>query len=113
MTILPIIDLLILIGWTLLSVGALLKAIYVTTNYRPTLLGLGPMECAIGATVFLLLVLALAARTWVKAAESGRLMACRPVQDGPAHFASPGGSEQGEASAPQERSSISPAGERG
>ena len=57
MPILPVVDLLILIGSGLLFAGALLKAVYVTTNYRPTLLGLGPMECAIGAAVFLLLVL--------------------------------------------------------
>ncbi len=70
MPILPIMDLLILAGWSLLSFGAVLKAIYVTTNYRPTLLGLGPMDCAIGAGVFLLFALALAARTWVKQQEA-------------------------------------------
>ena len=47
MPILPIMDLLILVGWTLVGLGALLKAVYVTTSYRPTLLGLGPLDCAI------------------------------------------------------------------
>ena len=77
MPILPIMDLLIVIGWTLVSVGAVLKAIYVTTSYRPTLLGLGPLDCAIAAGVFLLFALALAARAWVKSAEQEALAARR------------------------------------
>ena len=74
--VLPIIDLLILMGWTTLSIGAVLKAIYVTTNYRPTMIGLGPLDCVIAAGVLLLLALALAARTWVKLNEP-KLIASR------------------------------------
>ena len=69
MIVLPLIDLLILCGWTTLSIGAVLKAVYVTTSYRPTLIGLGPLDCALVAGGFLLLALALAARTWVKLNE--------------------------------------------
>ena len=76
MLVLPLIDLLILLGWTTLSIGAVLKAVYVTTSYRPTLLGLTPMDCVIAASVFLLLAMALAARTWVKLNEP-RLIAAR------------------------------------
>jgi hypothetical protein len=74
--VLPLIDLLILLGWTTLSIGAVLKAVYVTTSYRPTLMGLTPIDCALAAGVFLLLSLALAARTWVKLNEP-RLVAAR------------------------------------
>ena len=90
MLILPIMDLLIVIGWTLVSVGAVLKAIYVTTSYRPTLLGLGPLDCAIAAGVFLLFALALAARAWVKAAEQEALAARRAqFESADTYFVSP------------------------
>lgn len=69
MPILPIIDLLILSGWSVLTVGGLLKIVYVTTRYRPEFLGLGPFECLMVAGILLLLSLALSARTWVKAQE--------------------------------------------
>ena len=69
MPILPMIDLLILIGWTSLVLGGVLKAIIVTTSYRPEILTLGPMEFLQLAGVFLLFALTLAARTWVKAHE--------------------------------------------
>ncbi|MCL4683452.1 hypothetical protein KJ059_01740 [Myxococcota bacterium] len=69
MSILPLLDALILFGWTSLVAGGLLKAVYVTTHYRPTLLGLSPIDFLGVAVVALLLALTLAARTWVKAAE--------------------------------------------
>jgi len=75
MPILPIIDLLILLGWTSLLGGFVLKAVYITTTYRPTLFGLGPLDMLILAAVFLLFSLALAARSWVKAHESRLLSA--------------------------------------
>ena len=37
---LPIIDLLIFLGWTTLASGGVLKAIYITTSYRPRPAGL-------------------------------------------------------------------------
>ena len=70
---LPIIDLLILLGWNSLFGAFALEAIYVTTTYRPTLFGLGPLDFVIAAGIFLLFSVALAARTWVKAYESGAL----------------------------------------
>ena len=78
--VLPLIDLLILFGWTTLSIGGVLKAIYATTNYRPTLVGMGPLDCVIAAGVFLLLALALAARTWVKLNEPKLVAARRSVR---------------------------------
>jgi type IV secretory pathway TrbD component len=73
MPILPVIDLLILMGWTSLFGAFALKGIYVSTSYRPALFGLGPMDMVIMAGVFLLFALALAARTWVKAHEGQAL----------------------------------------
>jgi hypothetical protein len=72
MPILPIIDLLILLGWTTLFGAFALKAIHVTTHYRPELFGMGPMDMVITAASFLLFALALAARTWVKSHEDSR-----------------------------------------
>ena len=65
----PLIDLLLLAGWTSLLVGFVLKVVYLTTSYRPTLLTLTPsdfLEVAIAAMLF---AIALAARSWVKAQE--------------------------------------------
>lgn len=76
MPVLPLIDLLIILGWTSLMGAALLKAIYVTTTYRPTVLGLGPLEFVLIAGTCLLFGLTLAARTWVKYHEP-ELMARR------------------------------------
>jgi hypothetical protein len=76
MPVLPIIDLLIFLGWTTIMVGAVLKAIYLTTSYRPTFLGLAPLDLLLIAGVFLVFALSLAARTWVKANEP-KLLAAR------------------------------------
>ena len=73
MPILPIIDLLIFIGWSCLAAGALLKAVHVTTRYRPDVLGLGPLEFLMISGIFLLFALTLAARTYVKASEPSML----------------------------------------
>jgi len=69
MPILPIIDALILLGWTSLFGGFLLKAVYITTSFRPTFFGMHPSDFLFVAAVCLLFALALAARTWVKANE--------------------------------------------
>ena len=63
-----------------LSIGGVLKVVYVTTSYRPTLLGLTPLDCALAAGVLLILALALAARTWVKLNEPGLLAARRSLR---------------------------------
>ena len=69
MPILPIIDLLILLGWTSLMFGAVLKAIYLTTRYAPAPLGFSSMDFAVIACVCFGFALTLAARTWVKLNE--------------------------------------------
>ncbi len=76
MPVLPLIDLLIMVGWTSLMGAGLLKAIYLSTMYRPKVLGLGPADFLVFAAVCLLFAIALAARTWVKYHEP-RLMATR------------------------------------
>lgn len=71
MPVLPMIDFLLLTGWTALLVGFILKVVYLTTTYRPTLLSLVPgdfLEIAVAAMLF---AIALAARTWVKSQEPG------------------------------------------
>ena len=67
--ILPIIDLLVLLGTGCLAVGFVLKAIRVTTHYSPALLGFSSLDFVLIAGVFLALALVLAARTWVKLNE--------------------------------------------
>ena len=69
MPVLPLIDLLLLMGWTSLVAGAVMKGILVTTHYRPYILTLGPLEFLWISALFMLFALALAARTWVKANE--------------------------------------------
>ena len=66
---LPIIDLLIFLGWTTMAAGGLLKAIYIATSYRPTLFSLTPSDLLLVALAFLGLALTLAARTWVRINE--------------------------------------------
>ena len=70
MPILPIIDLLILMAWTVLFGAFGLKLIALTTSYTPALLGLGPFEFTVIAAVLLLFAIALASRTWLRAQES-------------------------------------------
>ena len=66
MPILPIIDLLILMAWTVLFGAFGLKLIGLTTSYSPTLFGLGPLELTLIAAVLLLFSIALASRTWLR-----------------------------------------------
>ena len=69
MPVLPIIDLLIFLGWTSLAAGGILKAVYLATSYRPTLFSLTPVDLLLVAIAFLALALTLAARTWVRLNE--------------------------------------------
>ena len=80
MPILPLIDLLILLSTGSLLIGFVLKAIAVTTRFRPTLLGFSALDMVIIAAVFLGMVLVLAARMWVKANEP-RMLAARRRAD--------------------------------
>ena len=69
MPVLPLIDLLLLAGWTSLLVGFVLKVVYLTTSYRPTILTLTPSDFLDVAIAAMLFAIALAARTWVKSQE--------------------------------------------
>jgi hypothetical protein len=77
MPVLPLIDLLLLGGWTALFAGFVLKAIALTTSYHPTILGMSSLDFFLVAVVSMLFAIALAARTWVKsqapAARAARL----------------------------------------
>jgi len=67
--ILPLIDLLILLGTGFLTVGGLLKVMYIATVYRWAPVGFTPMDFAVLAMVCWVLALVLAARSWVKLNE--------------------------------------------
>ena len=75
MPVLPLIDLLILIAWTSLMWAFVHKALWLALASRFTVLGLGPYDFVLGGGVCLLLALALAARTWVKANEPALMRA--------------------------------------
>jgi hypothetical protein len=65
MPVLPLVDFLLLSGWTSLLVGFVLKMVYLTTNYRPTIASLTPIDFLMIAGAAMLFAIALAARTWV------------------------------------------------
>lgn len=76
MPILPLIDLMILMGSLSLVLGFGMKAISITTHYQPTILGFSSIDMVIIAGICLAFALTLAARTWVKLNEP-RLAALR------------------------------------
>jgi len=78
--VLPLIDLLILLGWTSLLVGFVLKALSIALSYPLSILGLAPVDFLLVAGVSLLFALSLAARTWVKVHEP-RLVARRRLAE--------------------------------
>ena len=63
---LPLIDLMLLTGWTSLLVGFLLKLADMLTRGNQALLGLAPKDFLQIAIVSFLFAIALAARTWVE-----------------------------------------------
>lgn len=69
MTILPLVDLLILLGSGSVAVGFLLKGVALTTTYRPTLLGFSAMDMLLIALIAFAMALVLTARTWIKLNE--------------------------------------------
>jgi hypothetical protein len=71
--ILPLIDLLILLGSGSLLIGFLLKAIALATIYQPTLLGFSSLDFAVITAVCFGLALTLVARTWLKLHEPSLL----------------------------------------
>lgn len=73
MPILPLVDLLILLGSGSLLLGFLLKAIALATIYQPTLLGFSSLDFAVITAVCFGLALTLVARTWLKLHEPSLL----------------------------------------
>ncbi len=67
--ILPLIDLLILMGSASLVIGFVLKSISITTHYEPLIIGFSSIDFVVMAAVCLGFALTLAARTWVKLNE--------------------------------------------
>ena len=79
MPILPLIDLLLLLGTGSLFVGFLLKAIAITTRFQPNVLGFTSIDFVLIAVICMGFALVLAARTWVKLNEP-RVLALRREQ---------------------------------
>lgn len=77
MPVLPLIDLMLLSGWTALLVGFVLKMVYLTTHYRPTIASLTPIDFLMIAGAAMLFAIALAARTWVATQTPARSAARR------------------------------------
>jgi hypothetical protein len=69
MPVLPLVDLFILMGTGSFAVGVLLKAIAMTTVYRPSILGLTSLDFAVITGVCFAFALTLTARTWLKLNE--------------------------------------------
>ena len=69
MTILPLVDLLILMGSGCVAVGFVLKGISLTTTYRPTVLGFSSLDMLLIALLAFGMALVLTARTWLKLNE--------------------------------------------
>jgi hypothetical protein len=67
--ILPLVDLLLLLGTGSLFVGFVLKSIAITTRFQPTVLGFSSLDFVLIAGVCMGLALVLAARLWVKLNE--------------------------------------------
>jgi hypothetical protein len=71
--ILPLVDLLILLGSASLLIGFLLKSIALATLYHPTLLGFTSLDFAVITAVCFGFALTLVARTWLKLHEPSLL----------------------------------------
>ena len=66
MPVLPLVDLFILMGTAALGVGFILKAIDISTHFRPTILGFSSLDFLLIAAVCMGFALTLVARTWMK-----------------------------------------------
>jgi len=73
---LPMIDLLILLAWTSLAAGGMLKFVNLVFSKAWSLLGLAPFDFFMISGVLLVFALTLVGRTWVKLNDPGG----RPVQ---------------------------------
>ena len=85
MSMLPLIDLLILMGWTSLAIGSVLKAAAITTVYRPTILTLSSVDFLVVTAICFGFALTLAARTWVRLNEPRLLQLNRRRAQASAH----------------------------
>jgi hypothetical protein len=72
--ILPIVDLLVLLGTGSLVLGFILKSIAIATVYRPAILGFSSLDFVVITGVCFGLALVLVARTWLKLNEPGLLV---------------------------------------
>ena len=87
MPVLPIIDGLVFLGWSSIVVAFILKAIDISTAYRPHVFGLTAHDFLWASGIYILFPIALAARTWVKANEPRMLRErWRRLHDGPEPF---------------------------
>jgi hypothetical protein len=69
MTVLPLVDLVILMGTGSLLIGFVLKGVALTTTYNPTFLGFSSLDMLIIAVTCFAFALVLAARTWLRLNE--------------------------------------------
>ncbi len=69
MLILPLIDLLIVLGTGCLLVGFVLKGVAIATHYNPVILGFSSLDFLLMVAVCWGFALTLAARSWVKIHE--------------------------------------------
>jgi len=69
MTVLPLVDLLILMGTGSVAVGFVLKGVALTTTYDPTFLGFSSLDMLLIALLCFGVALVLTARTWLKLNE--------------------------------------------
>ncbi len=73
MPVLPLVDLLILMGTASLGIGFVLKAIALSTLYRPSILGFSSADFVLITGVCFGFAMVLIARTWLKLNEPGLL----------------------------------------
>jgi hypothetical protein len=69
MTVLPIVDLLILMGTASVAIGFVLKAVALTTTYNPTFLGFSSLDMLLIALTSFGFALVVTARTWLRLNE--------------------------------------------
>ena len=73
MPVLPLVDLLILLGTGSLAVGFVLKLVTLVSIYRPTVVGFSSLDFVLIAGVCFGLALVFVARTWLKLNEPALL----------------------------------------
>jgi hypothetical protein len=69
MTVLPLVDLFVLVGSVCILVGFVLKGVALTTTYNPTFLGFSSLDMLLIALTCWGFSLVLAARTWLRLNE--------------------------------------------